>query len=81
MGLTTGSGSLPAKKSRARRVGIYLPIAEMSVNVFVLLAMGAAAEDFFGSESAGDAVIENLIENAVKYAQPGRAPVQRRQAQ
>src|SRR5690606_425415 len=25
-----------------RRVGIYLPIAELSVNVFVLLAMGAA---------------------------------------
>src|SRR3954471_13795572 len=38
---------------RVRRVGIYLPIAEISVNVFVLLAMGAAVGFLSGMFGVG----------------------------
>src|SRR5690606_4804532 len=36
-----------------RRVGIYLPIAELSVNLFVLLAMGAAVGFLSGMFGVG----------------------------
>ena len=39
--------------SRVRRVGIYLPIAEMSVNIIVLLAMGAAVGFLSGMFGVG----------------------------
>ena len=35
------------------RVGIYLPIAELSVNLFVLLAMGAAVGFLSGMFGVG----------------------------
>src|SRR3954447_12685317 len=47
------SGGGKQKRVRVPRVGIYLPIAEMSANVFVLLAMGAAVGFLSGMFGVG----------------------------
>jgi hypothetical protein len=47
------SGIGQGTESLGSRVGIYLPIAEMSVNVFVLLAMGAAVGFLSGMFGVG----------------------------
>src|SRR5205085_145408 len=40
--VASGLGQLPAKFQKQARVQLYLPIADIPVNVFLILAMGAA---------------------------------------
>src|SRR5690554_74860 len=47
------SALLARREFRVCRVGLYLPIAEMSVNIFVVLAMGAAVGFLSGMFGVG----------------------------